>query len=66
MHGTKNIKFITVTFTLALVHNKIMLFYCVKQKYINILSYIFKQMSVFYVHGVKAGDFIYTAFVSVN
>jgi len=44
----------------------ILLFYFVSQKYINILSFFVKHISVFYIHGVKAGDFIYTAFVSVN
>jgi hypothetical protein len=43
-----------------------MLFYFVSQKYITLLSFFLKQISVFYIHAIKAGDFIYTAFVSVN
>ena len=40
-----------------------MLFYFVSQKYIKMLRFFVKQISVFYFHAVKAGDFIYTAFV---
>jgi len=44
----------------------ILLFYYLSQKYINILRFSVKQISVFYFHEVKAGDLIFTAFVSVN
>jgi hypothetical protein len=44
----------------------ILLLYFVSQKYINILNFLVQQISVCYVYAVKADDFIYTAFVSVN
>jgi len=45
--------------------NPVILF-CVTKKNINILRFFIKPISVCYFHAVKAGDFIYTAFVSLN